>query len=82
MASHLFSSVIAYSQHCERLIKEMLHIRPSLDRQQVMTWVDEQSHAHSDGEPLVYLRALSARVRAGQPMPWDQASGGPGKPIR
>jgi len=72
MAHQMFSSVIAYSQYCERVIKEMLHARPSLDRQKVMTWVDEQSHAHSEGEPLEYLKALSAKVRAGLPMPWDK----------
>jgi len=72
MNSPLFSSVVAYAQHCERQLVEILHRRPNLDRQQVMTWVDEQSHALEDRDPLELLRALNAKVRAGKPMPWEK----------
>jgi hypothetical protein len=53
---------------------EILHRRPTLDRQQVMTWVDEQSHAMKDRDPLDLLRSLNAKVRAGKPLPWENRS--------
>jgi hypothetical protein len=70
--SPLFSSVVAYAQHCERQLVEILHRRPTLDRQQVMTWVDEQSHAMKDRDPLDLLRSINAKVRAGKPLPWER----------
>jgi hypothetical protein len=71
MNSPLFSSVVAYAQQCERQLVEILHLRPSLDRKQVSAWVDEQSHAGTDSDPLELLRSINSKVRAGKPMPWE-----------
>lgn len=71
MNSPLFSSVVAYAQQCERQLVEILHLRPNLDRKQVSTWVDEQSHAQTERDPLELLRAINAKVRAGKPLPWE-----------
>jgi hypothetical protein len=72
MNSPLFSSVVAYAQQCERQLVEILHLRPSLNRRQVSTWVDEQSHARTDRDPLDLLCAINACVRAGKPLPWEE----------
>lgn len=71
MNSPLFSSVVAYAQQCERQLVEILHLRPGLDRRQVSTWVDEQSHARTDRDPLDLLRSINAQVRAGKALPWE-----------
>ncbi|SQF99611.1 Uncharacterised protein [Paucimonas lemoignei] len=71
MNSPLFSSVVAYAQQCERQLVEILHLRPSLDRKQVSAWVDEQSHALTDSDPLQLLRSINAKVRAGKRLPWE-----------
>ncbi|MCI8212065.1 hypothetical protein AUC61_21255 [Pseudomonas sp. S25] len=71
MNSPLFSSVVAYAQQCERQLVEILHLRPNLDRKQVSTWVDEQSHAQTERDPLELLRSINAKVRAGKPLPWE-----------
>ncbi|WP_156883238.1 hypothetical protein [Pseudomonas sp. CFII64] len=69
--SPLFSSVVAYAQQCERQLVEILHLRPSLERKQVTNWVDEQSHARTDRDPLELLRSINSNIRAGKPLPWD-----------
>ncbi|MCQ2997768.1 MULTISPECIES: hypothetical protein [Pseudomonas] len=71
MNSPLFSSVVAYAQQCERQLVEILHLRPNLDRKQVSAWVDEQSHAQTESDPLELLRAINSKVRAGKPLPWE-----------
>jgi hypothetical protein len=71
MNSPLFSSVVAYAQQCERQLVEILHLRPSLDRHQVSAWVDEQSHARTDSDPLELLRSINSKVRAGKALPWE-----------
>lgn len=71
MNSPLFSSVVAYAQQCERQLVEILHLRPSLDRKQVSTWVDEQSHALAESDPLELLRSINSKVRAGKRLPWE-----------
>ncbi|MGV6393937.1 hypothetical protein ACTUVN_003163 [Pseudomonas caspiana] len=71
MNSPLFSSVVAYAQQCERQLVEILHLRPGLDRKQVSAWVDEQSHARTDSDPLQLLRSINSKVRAGKRLPWE-----------
>ncbi|KFE57754.1 hypothetical protein [Pseudomonas syringae] len=71
MNSPLFSSVVAYAQQCERQLAEILHLRPNLDRKQVSAWVDEQSHARADSDPLQLLRLINAKVRSGKRLPWE-----------
>lgn len=71
MNSPLFSSVVAYAQQCERQLVEILHVRPGLDRKQVSAWVDEQSHALTESDPLELLRSINSKVRAGKRLPWE-----------